>query len=225
MNEKLMPEKATVTSSRMTMETAKRTVDYDRIIKELVSAKYFMDRHWHGTKMNLRKWCEDTDMNKSGEQLEYIRMINHTFPLKKCENNEACQKILDDKIADMKTKKEKREAPPQPKQKRTVAVDTVKPEDYLKVRKHQAMMRTNIWTRYRKMGDLFAALQKAVEDAGVKDQVLEKAGETPVMRRILHTSLAKPKDVPEITNIEEMTADVKKMCEMYDLMIANEPKQ
>ena len=223
------PEKAMVRSSRKTMETAKRTVDYERIIKELVSAKMFMDRHWHGTKMNLRKWCEDADMNGSGGELEYIRMINHTFPLKKAENNNACQKILDEKIADLKAKKEKKDAPPQPKQKRTATVavchSTVKPEDYMKVRKHQNIMRTNIWQRYRKMGDMFAALQKAVEEAGVKDQVLEKAGELPVMRRILHASLQKPKDIPEITNNEEMIADVKKMSELYDLLIANEPQQ
>jgi hypothetical protein len=147
-------------------------------------------------------------MNGSDEVLEYIRMINHTFPLKKAENNEACQKILDDRIAEMKAKKEKRDAPKaEPnaiKTKRAAAtvplvsaiVSTVTPADYLKVRKHQ-------------------------EDAGVKDQVLAKAGDVPVFRRVLHMTTRKPNEVSAITTVEDMTEDIKKIKELYDEMNAS----
>ncbi len=211
----------------------KRTVDYERIIKELTSAKEFMKRHWEGTTMNLRKWCEDGTMNGSDEVLEYIRMINHTFPLKKAENNEACQKILDDRIAEMKAKKEKRDAPKaEPnaiKTKRAAAtvplvsaiVSTVTPADYLKVRKHQVALRTQLWERYQKMGATLATLQKAVEDAGVKDQVLAKAGDVPVFRRVLHMTTRKPNEVSAITTVEDMTEDIKKIKELYDEMNAS----
>jgi uncharacterized protein YydD (DUF2326 family) len=211
----------------ITETTTKRSVDYERIVKELTSAKEFMKRHWEGTKMNLRKWCEDGEANGSGEELEYIRMINHTFPLKKATDNDACQKILDDKIAEMKTKKEKKDAPkaaPEPKVKKgAVAPPTITPADYLKVRKHQVAMRMSQWERYRKMGDTLAALQKAVDEAGVKEQVLAKAGEVQVMRRILHQTVKKPVEVPEITTVDQMTEDVKKIVELYEEMNPQQP--
>nr|WPF46459.1 MAG: hypothetical protein [Lake Baikal virophage 3] len=204
----------------------KRTVDYDRIIKELTSAKKYMEKHWQGTKMNLRKWCEDGTVNGTNEELEYIRMINHTFPLKKAENDEACQKILDDKITEMKAKKEKKDAPPAIKTKRASAtvpaiVPTVVPAEYLKVRKHQVTLRTQLWERYQKMGATLATLQKAVEDAGVKDQVQAKAGDVPVFRRVLHMTTKKPTEVQEINTVEDMTEDIKNINKLYDDMNAS----
>ena len=189
-------------------QTQKRQVDYERIINELTSAKEFMEGHWQGTKVNLRKWCEERD-------LEYIRMINHTFPLKKAENNEACQKILDDRIAELKGKKERKEAPPAERVKKTTGP---KPEDYTKVRKHQVALRVKLWERYRKMGETLEALQKAVREAGVQDQVLEKAGDVPVMRRILHILQKKPEAVKEMTTVEEMNQDIKEEVALWDEM-------
>jgi hypothetical protein len=190
--------------------TPKRQVDYDRIIKELTSAKEYMEGHWEGTKMNLRKWCEERD-------LEYIRMINHTFPLKKATDNEACQKILDDRIAELKTKKEKKEAPPAEKVKKTTTTyNGPKPEDYTKVRKYQGALRLKMWEKYRKIGETLEALQKAVREAGVQDQVLEKAEGAPVMRRILLMLVKKPEEVKEFTTVEEMNEDIKEMVAQWD---------
>lgn len=92
----------------------KRTVDYDRILKELTKAKEWLTIHWesmgsNAKKPNLREFCEAND-------LEYVRMINHTYPLKKLENDEACQTALDEEIKAMTEKKEK-QANPQPKTK------------------------------------------------------------------------------------------------------------
>jgi hypothetical protein len=95
-------------------QNTKRTVDYDRILKELAKAKEWMTIHWNAMnsntkKPNLREFCETNT-------LEYVRMINHTYPLKKLNNDEECQTALDAEIKEM-TEKKNKQANPQPKVK------------------------------------------------------------------------------------------------------------
>lgn len=104
----------------------KRQVDYDRILKELEKAKVWMGIHWTyengdkaGKKPNLRTFTDE-------HGLDYVRMINHTYPLKKMENLEVCEKYLDDEIKSMKAKKDK-QANPQPKEKKAKPC-LIKPE-------------------------------------------------------------------------------------------------
>ena len=107
-----MERQETMSAPAQTAQPAKRTVDYDRILKELAKAKEWMTIHWesmssNAKKPNLREFCET-------HSVEYVRMINHTYPLKKLENDEACQTALDEEIKAMTEKKEK-QANPQPK--------------------------------------------------------------------------------------------------------------
>ena len=150
------------------VNTPKRQVDYDRILKELTKAKEWMTIHWtalnsNAKKPNLREFCETNT-------LEYVRMINHTYALKKLENEDACQEALDAEIKAFTEKKAKKEAPPVPKAKKetkclikeTAEMDCqtedtlsdqsgISHEDYLKVANLDYERRVTLTDKYKKL--------------------------------------------------------------------------
>lgn len=220
----------------------KRTVDYDRILKELAKAKEWMTIHWesmnsNAKKPNLREFCEAND-------LEYVRMINHTYPLKKLENDEACQTALDEEIKAMTDKKEK-QANPQPKTKvkptaaRTSEMDCqtetdtatslsdqpgITPEDYQKVITMDFERRKAMVDKYRatiaKQNKIMELLKEQPEWATIVARFDED--QRKLTARVLPIGITAG-HLPQVETHDQMMEHVAKRVKEYDESHASNP--
>jgi hypothetical protein len=206
----------------------KRQVDYDRILKELEKAKVWMGIHWgyedrtvEMKKPNLRTFTDE-------HGLDYVRMINHTYPLKKMENLEVCEKYLDDEIKSMKAKKDK-QANPQPKEKKaTVApkpktheIETqtdsdassvltstteppehvsITPEEYTKICAWDHNQRVGLTVRLKKQVEKFNQLLDLLKERDGHDEWVESLDdeEKKLLKRSLLLGLMDEKQKPKV---------------------------
>jgi len=214
--------------------TPKRQVDYDRIINELTKAKEYMKLHWKAVdenekKPNLREFCETNN-------LEYVRMINHTYTLKKLENDEACQEALEAEIKTFTEKKAKKDAPPAPKAKKqthnkvvtemecqTDDQDTlsnasgISHEDYLKVANLDYERRVTLTDKYKKLvstHNRLLILLKAQE--GWAEMVKDfDADQKELLKRVIAVGASprKPR--------EDVEQEVAEKAKEYDELVAS----
>lgn len=225
-----------------TPATTKRSVDYERILKELTKAKEWMTIHWtalgsNAKKPNLREFCETNS-------LEYVRMINHTYALKKLENEQACQDALDAEIKAFTEKKAKKDAPPAPKEKKPVkclikdtndmecqtdsssetlsTVSSINPDEYYKVvaldyerRKASADKHKAL---LKKHNDLLVLLKAQPGWADLVKDFDEDQRKLTARIIVGIPSPAQPKDTLKESQ-EEVDADIAKKVKDYDEMM------
>jgi hypothetical protein len=222
----------------------KRQVDYDRIIKELEKAKEWMGIHWDYEDRTVEKKKPNLRTFTDEHGLEYVRMINHTYPLKKMENLEVCEKYLDEEIKSMKAKKDK-QANPQPKEKKakpclikaethemeiqtdsdasTVVTEppehvALTPEEYTKLCAGEHNQRVGLTVRLRKMADQYNQLLDMLKERDDDDEWRETLDdeEKALLKRKLVIG-GKTDTPPKVfaTNDEVRTSIQKKMTS-YD---------
>jgi hypothetical protein len=221
----------------------KRQVDYDRIIKELEKAKEWMGIHWtyengdkSGKKPNLRTFTDE-------HGLEYVRMINHTYPLKKMTADEG-QKYLDDEIKGMKAKKDK-QANPQPKEKKakpclikaethemeiqtdsdasTVVTEppehvALTPEEYTKLCAGEHNQRVGLTVRLRKMADQYNQLLDMLKERDGHDEWVEELDdeEKALLKRKLVIGGTTETPPKVFATNDEVRTSIQKKLTSYD---------
>jgi hypothetical protein len=222
----------------------KRQVDYDRIIKELEKAKEWMGIHWTyetakqvhtftGKKPNLRTFTDE-------HGLDYVRMINHTYPLKKMTADDS-KVYLDAEIKSMKEKKDK-QANPQPKEKKakpclikaethemeiqtdsdasTVVTEppehvAITPEEYTKICAWDHNQRVGLTVRLKKQVEKFNQLLDLLKERDGHDEWVETLDdeEKKLLKRslLLGTMDTASKPKEFATNDEVRTSIQKKV--------------
>lgn len=205
------------------MEVAKRQVDYNRILKELAVAKAYLLALEADPKTVLKKYLE-------GKDVDYVRMINHTYQLKKATHAEAI-KAVDAKIKEFTAKKNKKEGVPAPAPAAAPAKETkemecqtdpaddeddpgdfcpgFKPEEYLEARKNIQHLRM---TQYKQLVALTAKYNALVADLKERDWLDDVNADLAdeAEHKEVDTVYAKPPEVKEMDTWEKVAEDVKR---------------
>jgi len=206
------------------MEVAKRQVDYNRILKELAVAKAYLLALEADPKTVLKKYLE-------GKDVDYVRMINHTYQLKKATHAEAI-KAVDAKIKEFTAKKNKKEGVPAPAVAPAPAKETkemecqtdpvededdpgdfcpgFKPEEYLEARKNIQHLRM---TQYNLLVALTAKYNALVADLKERDWLDDVNSDLPEgteEHKEVETIYIKPAEVKEMDTWEKVAEDVKR---------------
>lgn len=203
------------------MEVAKRQVDYNRILKELAVAKAFLLALEADPKTVLKKFLE-------GKGVDYVRMINHTYQLKKATHADAI-KAVDAEIQKFTAKKNKKDGVPAPAAAPAPAKETkemecqtdpvededdpgdfcpgFKPEEYLEARKNIQHLRM---TQYNQLVALTAKYNALVADLQERDWLDDVNADADEEHKEVETIYIKPAEVKEMDTWEAVAADVKK---------------
>ena len=206
------------------MEVAKRQVDYNRILKELAVAKAYLLALEADPKTVLKKYLE-------GKDVDYVRMINHTYQLKKATHAEAI-KAVDAKIKEFTAKKNKKEGVPAPavapapaKETREMECQTdpaddesedavgdvgFTPEEYLEARKNIQHLRMTQYKQLLALKEKYNALVADLVERDWLDDVNSDLPEGTEKHEEVETILIKPPEVKEMYTWEAVAADVKK---------------
>lgn len=200
------------------MEVAKRQVDYNRILKELAVAQAYLLALEADPKTVLKKFLE-------GKDVDYVRMINHTYQLKKATHDEAI-KAVDAKIKEFTAKKNKKDGVPAPavpaKETKEMECQTdpaeeeddpgdfcpgFKPQEYTEARKNIQHLRMTQYKQLVAMTAKYNALIANLKERDWLDDVnsdLEDAAE----HKEVETVYAKPPDVMDTDTWEQVATDV-----------------
>lgn len=203
------------------MEVAKRQVDYNRILKELAVAKAFLLALEADPKTVLKKFLE-------GKEVDYVRMINHTYQLKKATHEEAI-KAVDAKIKEFTAKKNKKEGVPAPAAAPAPAKETKEmecqtdpqddesedavgdvgftPQEYLEARKNIQHLRM---TQYNQLVALTAKYNALVADLKERDWLDDVNADAEDEHKEVETIYIKPAEVKEMDTWEAVATDVKR---------------
>jgi hypothetical protein len=210
----------------------KRKVDYDRILKELALAKAYIIAHNEDPKTVLKKFCD-------GKDVDYVRMINHTYQLKKQTHNVAL-KAIEDKIVEFTAKKNKKEGVPPPaaepapkketKEMECQTDDTedeaedvcpgFKPAEYTSARAYINKLRTSQYNTLIALQKKYNSLMDVLEELDIMDQVND--GEEQFEKNEI--IWVKPKEITPLETWNQVAEDVKKLDKLHIAKQKNEPK-
>jgi hypothetical protein len=216
------------------MEVAKRQVDYNRILKELAVAKAYLLALEADPKTVLKKFLE-------GKDVEYVRMINHTYQLKKATHAEAI-KAVDAKIKEFTAKKNKKDgvpaapaAPPAAaKETKEMECQTdpqededdpgdfcpgFKPEEYTEARKNIQHLRMTQYNQLVALTAKYNALLANLKERDWLDDVNSELEDKDEHKEII-TVYAKPPDVKEMDTWEKVAEDVKRSSGIWKTRMA-----
>jgi hypothetical protein len=212
----------------------KRKVDYDRILKELNLAKAYILAINDDPKTVLKKFCE-------GKDVDYVRMINHTYQLKKQTHNVAL-KAVEDKIVEFTAKKNKKAgvpppaAEPAPKKEtkemecQTDEVDEAedvcpgfKPAEYTSARAYINKLRTSQYNTLIALQKKYNALVEKVDENGWLDDLNEELEENEQFKTN-EIIWVKPKEITPLETWKQVAEDVKKLDKLHIARAAVLPK-
>ena len=215
---------------------AKRKVDYDRILKELAVAKAYILAMNADPKTVLKKFCD-------GKDVDYVRMINHTYQLKK-QTHAVALKAVEDKIVEFTAKRNKKEGVPPPaaepapkKETKEMECQTdevededdpgdicpgFKPQEYKEARMNIYSLRMAQYHALLKIQERYNALLEKVDENGWMDDLNE--GEDEEFQPIT-TVYTKPVEVKDMDTWEKVAADVKKSSELHRARVKMEERK
>ena len=209
------------------MEVAKRQVDYNRILKELAVAKAYLLALEADPKTVLKKFLE-------GKDVEYVRMINHTYQLKKATHAEAI-KAVDAKIKEFTAKKNKKDGVPAPAAAAAPAKETkemecqtdpsddedpgdicpgFKPDEYVASRKNTHHLRMTQYNQLVAMTAKYNALIANLKERDWLDDVNSELADEEEHKEV-ETVYAKPPEVKEMETWEQIAEDVKRGSQIW----------
>ena len=203
------------------MEVAKRQVDYARILRELAVAKAYLIALEADPKTVLKKFLE-------GKGVDYVRMINHTYQLKKATHAEAL-KAVDEQVKEFTATKNKKEgvAPPAAEAKVTREMECqtdpqddesedavgdvgFTPQEYLEARSNIQYLRTQQYKQLLALKEKYNALVAELVERDWLNDINSELPEGTEEHKEVETILIKPPEVKEMDTWEAVAADVKK---------------